>query len=496
MVLALGVLVIVLTVWAVYHRIEVRLAMIVSALALATIAGNPMAVVRTFLATFSNERFVVPICTAMGFAFVLRYTGCDQHLVHLLMKPVQRVRLLLVPGTVAVGFLVNIPVVSQTSTAVTLGAVVIPILLAAGLSRVTVAAALLLGASIGGELLNPGAPELRTIVEESDKAAKKLGKPSPGLTGAGCVAHILPLDLLGLAVTIGVFWFVCARAERKSPRREQEAAPPPETPAPAFRVNLLMAMVPIVPLFLLFLTSPPLKVVTVPPHWLVDLPRKAERECLSILAVAPQGGLPAAVPWHGVYLNAPPTLGGSERGLYDSRLVGSAMIIGVLVAGLIVWRKGLGVTGAFFEGAGYGFTHIISLIVAANCFGAGIEAIGLATVVGGLIRDVPWLLLPAAGILSLGFAVLCGSGMATTQSLFKFFAEPALELGIDPATVGAVVSLAAAGGRTISPVSAVGLMCAAMADANPLLMVRRLLLPVLAGLAAVVLGAIFMAMSG
>src|SRR5262249_33109396 len=157
-----------------------------------------MAVVRTFLATFANERFVVPICTAMGFAYVLRYTGCDQHLVHLLVRPLTHVRPLLIPGTVLVGFLVNIPIISQTSTAATLGAVVIPILLAARFSPVTVGAALLLGSSIGGELLNPGAPELRTIVEVSEEAAR--GRMSPlRLDGTACVARIFPLALLSLA---------------------------------------------------------------------------------------------------------------------------------------------------------------------------------------------------------------------------------------------------------------------------------------------------------
>src|SRR4051794_30311128 len=169
MTLLLGIVVIFLAILAVYRRVDVRLALLGAALALGCLAGNPIAVVRVFLETFSNERFVVPICTAMGFAYVMRFTGCDQHLVHLLVRPLTRVRFLLLPGTVLVGFLVNIPVVSQTSTAATLGPVVIPILQAAGFSPVTIGSALLLGSSVGGELLNPGAPELRTVVEETTK---------------------------------------------------------------------------------------------------------------------------------------------------------------------------------------------------------------------------------------------------------------------------------------------------------------------------------------
>src|SRR5262249_52614314 len=252
MTLLLGVLVIFLAIIAVYRRVDVRLALLGAALALGILGGKPLAIVRAFLVTFSDERFVVPICTAMGFAYVLRYTGCDQHLVPLLLRPVQRVRGLLIPGTVLIGFLVNIPVVSQTSTAVTLGAVAIPLLLAARVPPLTVGAALLLGSSIGGELLNPGAPELRTTVEEGGKAAGKEHKPSPGLTGAGVVARIAPLNFLGLGVATVVF---CALSVR---RRTPEAAGglaerPADSTEPPFKVNLLMALIPLLPLALLFL---------------------------------------------------------------------------------------------------------------------------------------------------------------------------------------------------------------------------------------------------
>src|SRR5437773_4541535 len=125
MLLLLALLIIAAGVYAVYRGVDVRLALLLTALILATLAGDPAAIVRMFLATFSNERFVVPICTAMGFAYVLRLTECDKHLVHMLVQPLTHVRPLLVPGTVCIGFLVNIPIVSQSSTAVTLGAVII-----------------------------------------------------------------------------------------------------------------------------------------------------------------------------------------------------------------------------------------------------------------------------------------------------------------------------------------------------------------------------------
>jgi DcuC family C4-dicarboxylate transporter len=453
--LLLGAAVILLAVYAILRRVDVRLALLLGALALGGLAGDPMAIVRTFLATFANEKFVVPICTAMGFAYVLRYTQCDQHLVHLLVRPLTRVRPLLIPGTVVIGFLVNIPVVSQTSTAVTIGAVAIPILLAARLSPVTVGATLLLGSSIGGELLNPGAPELRTIVEETRKVA---GTPHE-LTSRDCVARILPLNLLGLAVATTLFWAICARADARQRKADVDWKEElePSNPPSGFSISPLRAAVPLVPLFLLFLTGPPLELVPVERSWLVDLSRPGSTE------------------------------------LFDSRVIGAAMLVGAAVAALVVRQKALGVTAAFFDGAGYGFTHIISLIVTANCFGEGIKLIGLAGPIGNIIGHAPSSLLPAAGTLPLSFGVLCGSGMATTQSLFGFFVEPALHLGISPELVGAVVALAAAAGRTMSPVAAVTLMCGTLTKTNPLDLVKRVAVPLLAAISAVVIASIFMA---
>src|SRR5436305_5202625 len=97
--LVLGLLVLAAAIHAITRKIDVRFVLLSAALILSVIAGTeraleaqagygmaffyqPMQIIRTFLSTFSNEKFVVPICSAMGFAFVLRETQCDQHLVH------------------------------------------------------------------------------------------------------------------------------------------------------------------------------------------------------------------------------------------------------------------------------------------------------------------------------------------------------------------------------------------------------------------------------
>lgn len=436
--LLLSLIVIVFAVAAVMRGVDVRLVLLLAAALLGVLGHNAAAVLRTFLETLAREQFVVPICTAMGFAHVLRRTGCDQHLVHLLVKPLERVRYLVLPGAVLVGFFVNIPIISQTSTAVAIGSVLIPLLLAARITNVTTGAALLLGASMGGELLNPGAPELRTIAT------------ALGIASNDCVEHIVPLLAVHVIVATLLFWILSVRAERCAPLQ------PHESVLAEFRVQPLKALIPLVPLILLFLTGAPFYLVRVPPDWLINSANSAEKP------------------------------------LFDARLIGAAMLVGVVAA--LVVSPGAARDGAksFFEGAGFAYAHIISLIVAANCFGKGIEQAGLADVLGKVTARAPGLLTPSAVGIPLAFAWLSGSGFAATQSLYGFFVKPAEALGVSAVDLGALVSIAAAAGRTLSPVAAVTLMCASLTQTSPIALCKRLAIPLLAGLACVLATALIM----
>lgn len=448
---------------------DVRLVLLSGSLLVATatdLFANPdpdrsaalPAVLREFLGTFSNEKFVVPICSAMGFAYVLRHTGCERHLVLLLVKPLRSVRGLLVPGVLLVGFLVNIPVISQTSTAVCIGPVIVPLMRAAGYSMATIGACLLLGASVGGELLNPGAPELLTVFYK---------------TGVSTIDqtrhHLPPLVFTQLAVSVSVAWAMSLWWERRpqSPFRaagekrseatgesnSQGALNPhssPPTDLEGERINPLKALVPLVPLALLFAAGPPLHLFDLPDQWVI-LPKDGKRD-------------PA----------------------YSSRLVGAAMLVGVLAAMLVTPRKARDCVKHFFDGAGYGFANIVSLIVTATCFGKAIESAGLARALSLFIAGAPELLQPLAALVPLAFAAVSGSGMASTQSLYGFFYGPAVDHGYDPTAVGAMVGVGSAVGRTMSPVAAVALMSATLTGTNSFVLAKRVTVPLLTGIAVVI----------
>src|SRR6185369_1551351 len=136
-------------------------------------------------------------------------------------------------------------------------------------------------------------------------------------------------------------------------------------------------------------------------------------------------------------------------GEYASRLIGAMMLIGSVVAMLSTQGTAKLAAKAFFEGAGYALTNIVSIIVTANCFGTGIKNLKLADWVGVWTKDDARWVWPLAGIGALLFAVISGSGMASTESLYRFFVQPNAgeEYNL---RIGAVVSIAAAAGRTTS----------------------------------------------
>jgi DcuC family C4-dicarboxylate transporter len=277
-------------------------------------------------------------------------------------------------------------------------------------------------------------------------------KDKTGVDTREIVPFVLPLVLPVLAVSTLVLWVTIARTERRQGRERER---PEDTPAPLADtsgadpepLNLLKAVVPLVPLALLFLSGPPLSLFEVPLKWL------ATEETAK---------------------------------LATSRLIALAMLVGVGAAAAVAPRKAGGCMKAFFDGAGYGFTHVVSLIVVANCFGTGIKLVKLADHLGGLIAAEPALLQPLAGFVPCAFAWVSGSGMASTQSLYGFFHGPAVATGADPLAVGAMVSVGAAAGRTMSPVAAVVLMCGTLTGARPGELLKRVGPALLAGLTAAV----------
>ncbi len=429
----LGILDLLIVAVLVLRGLDVRLVLFLGAVPLALAAGRPALMVTKLATEMANPATVVPICSAMGFAYVLRLTECDEHLVLLLVRPLRRMRVLLVPGGIAAGYFINTTIVSQAGTAAVLGPVLIPLLRAGGLSAAAAGAVLLLGSSMGGELFNPGAVEIAKLAQLTARPASDV------------VAGIRGLDFLSCGVILVAFCLMWRRLERRSGEPAQAIAPANDQPAPSEqeerRLNLAKAAVPLLPILLLLVDS-----------------------------MAGEYSV-------GRYLPGP------------ARIL-AAILIGVVVAGLTSLGKSGGLAGAFFDGAGYAYTHIISLIVVASTFAAAVELSGL---IGLLIRAMnawPESALVVAPIASWFLAFVAGTGIAPAVAIMEFFVPAAGPLGLDPLRLGAVVSLAAHFGRTMSPAAAVVMVAARLSGAGPRELIRRVAGPLLIGLAVLIAAAI------
>src|SRR5262249_2504127 len=136
---------------------------------------------------------------------------------------------------------------------------------------------------------------------------------------------------------------------------------------------------------------------------------------------------------------------------------------------------------AFFEGAGYAYTHVISLIVVAMVFADGIKASGLIDAATHRLAGRPGLALVAAWLSAWFFAVVCGSGIARAGAVMTALPEEAEALGLDPIRLGALTAMGAHFGRTMSPAAAVVMMSAGLAGATPRDLIRIVALPLLGG---------------
>lgn len=422
-----AVLVMIAALVLIVRRVDVRLVLTLAALPLFGLNGRWGTMLGLIARELSNPRTIVPIGSAVGFAFVLKRTGCDQHLVHLLIRPLKIARVLLIPGGVAAGYLVNSAVVSQTGAAAVLGPVLVPVLRAAGVSPVTAGSVLLLGCSMGGELYNPGAVEIVTLADTLP--------PSARLTTAEVVAQITPLNLIGCGVALLVFWRIAARRPRGA---DPAIIGEPGAEAGPFRINPLKAVVPLIPLVILF-------------------------------------SRPGFV-----------TLPGPLKDFQGPATVLAAMLIGIVAAALTSPTNTGKVAADFFEGAGYGYTHVISLIVTATLFTEAIKETGLIEGLAVGLSHRPVAALGSAVALPWILAAITGSGIGPAVAVIKILVPTAGMLGFDPVRLGGLCALTAHFGRTMSPAAAVVMMAATLSQADPLALIRRVIPPLLVAGAALV----------
>jgi len=238
----IGVLIVALTIYAILKRYETRLVLFTAGLLMAIISLQPMKAFAQFQSSMTNAGLISAICSVMGFAYVMKLTKCYLHLVHLVAKGVAKLRPILIPATTMATFLINIALPSAAGCSAAVGAVLIPVLMAAGIHPAVAAAAVLAGTF--GSVLSPGSSH---AVMVADMAGISVVEAIQSVTVTTVICGLIGAVMLAVLAII-----------RKEDRGYQAEV---DDNASNFQVNPLYALVPIVPLVLLVLgaTVPAMK---------------------------------------------------------------------------------------------------------------------------------------------------------------------------------------------------------------------------------------------
>lgn len=431
----IGLAIVLITFYLIYKNYEARLVLVIAGIVMALLgqafAGSNVTVataVQAFVKQLVNGGLVPTIVTVMGFGAVMTYTKCSDHLVNALVKPLTHVPAIVIPGAVIITWLLNIVLPSAAGVAAAVGVLLIPALIALRVRPVMAAAAVFLGT--WGSVISPGLmfnPQIASIAQkageipEADAMVVIMQEALPAAIGVVVAAVLLAIITMFLKEGVGSVKEDTAEAAK----------------AENFKVNPILAVIPIVPLFLLVIASKqvgllPTKVFTVPVCMLIG------------------------------------------------------MALGIVV-GLVHKQPAGECSKRFCKGAGDGFNNVVILIAAAALFASGMKSIGLTGALVDAMKGSQSVAMFSAAAGPFIMATVSGSGNAAALAFNEAITPHAAEFGMTVVQLGAVAQMAAGLGRTMSPVAGGVIILAGIAGVNPMQIVKRTAIPVLAAVVVVTL---------
>lgn len=169
----------------------------------------------------------------------------------------------------------------------------------------------------------------------------------------------------------------------------------------------------------------------------------------------------------------------------NSVFIAAAMLISVAVAHLTTPSSKARLLAVFCDGAGFAYANIISIIVVATIFTDGIKVNGLIEHLTNALANRPIEAKIASLILPFTLAGVTGSGSAPAIAVMNVLVLSSPKMNLNAVDIGALAAVAAQLGRTLSPVAAVVIMSATISRQAPLNLIKYVVLPLLAGLTVV-----------
>lgn len=413
--LLVGGLIVILTFVLIVKKYEARLVLFLAGLLMCLIGGLPGDVMKAFTKAMVNNSLVPTICTVMGFSYVMRLTTCDQHLVQSISGVLKRGRAILVPISFFLTWWISLAIPSASGCSAAVGSILIPTLIAAGVHPAMAAATVLAGT--WGSAISPGNAHNPFV---ADLAGTDMMTVIINETPASVIASIACVAVMTV--------YAVLRKEGATEERRlaylKEIGEEGEK-AEEFHVRPLLAIVPLVPLFLLI-------------------------------------------------------LGSKQVGLLPEISVPLSMLIGVALGFLVTLKDAQEICRKFFEGMGNAYADVIGLIVCANVFTTGMTAIGLTGALTELMEGSQAAAAAAGTFGPFFIAVISGSGDAAAFAFNGAITPFAEQFGLSIMDLGSLAQIAGAMGRSMSPIAGAAIICAGLAKVNPIEVSKRNALPCLA----------------
>ncbi|AHG75813.1 transporter [Mannheimia varigena USDA-ARS-USMARC-1296] len=408
--LAIAIIGIIATIYLLIKKHETRTVLIAVGLMMALLTLQPMVALDAFAKSMTSSGLIMAICSSMGFAYVMKSTGCDNHLVQLLTKPLSGLKFFLIPIATIITFFINIAIPSAAGCAAAVGATLIPVLKSSGVRPAMAGAAILAGTF--GSMMSPGSSHSAMISEMSGLTITEVNlSHAPYTMIAGAIGAI---TLTILAVIFKDY----GKEHRDAYLQTTE-----QTQTETTNTNILYAIAPLVPLVILVIGGTSLQEIS----WLN---------------------------W-------------TKMGVPQAMLIGA-------IYGLIVTRiSPAKITNEFFNGMGSAYANVLGIIIAAGVFVAGLKATGAIDTAIEFLKHSNEFVRWGATIGPFLMGLVTGSGDAAAIAFNTAVTPHAAELGYTHVNLGMAAAIAGAIGRTASPIAGVVIVCAGIAGVNPVEMIKR-----------------------
>ncbi|MDD0822882.1 C4-dicarboxylate transporter DcuC [Mannheimia sp. AT1] len=408
--IVIAIIGIIATIYLLIKKHETRTVLIAIGLGMALLTLQPMAALDAFAKSMTSSGLIMAICSSMGFAYVMKYTECDNHLVQLLTKPLSGLKFFLIPVATIITFFINIAIPSAAGCAAAVGATLIPVLKSSGVRPATAGAAILAGTF--GSMMSPGSSHSAMISEMSGLTITQVNlSHAPYTMIAGAIG----------AVTLTIIALILKDYGQE--HREAYLNEATHNHTAATKTNILFAIAPLVPLVILVIGGTSLQQIS----WLN---------------------------W-------------TKMGVPQAMLIGA-------IYGLIVTRTSPAkITNEFFNGMGSAYANVLGIIIAAGVFVAGLKATGAIDAAIEFLKHSNEFVRWGSTIGPFLMGVVTGSGDAAAIAFNTAVTPHATELGYTHVNLGMAAAIAGAIGRTASPIAGVVIVCAGIAGVNPVEMIKR-----------------------